>query len=178
MAAPEDFEIGYHRQMKSFWLIGSLCLTFAASIAMAGQHVHSPAAPAGAAPRVIPMKAHTGPLPALPPVSFTPSRPMAIVQQVYEFAARHPEVLQHVPCYCGCERVGHNGNHDCFVKTRMANGTVSEWDSHGIGCAICIDVARDAMSLFNSGTSVQQIRAAIDRKYASHFPSSTPTPRP
>jgi hypothetical protein len=103
---------------------------------------------------------------------------MAIVQQVYEFAARHPEVLQHVPCYCGCERVGHNGNHDCFVKTRMANGTVSEWDSHGIGCAICIDVARDAMSLFNSGTSVQQIRAAIDRKYASHFPSSTPTPRP
>ena len=68
------------------------------------------------------MKAHTGPLPALPPVPFTPSRPMAIVQQVYEFAARHPEVLQHVPCYCGCERIGHNGNHDCFVKTRKANG--------------------------------------------------------
>jgi len=145
---------------------------------MAGQHVHSQAAPAAATGRIAPMKAHSGPLPALPPVPFTPSRPMAIVQQVYEFAARHPEVLQHVPCYCGCERIGHNGNHDCFVKTRMANGTVTEWDPHGFGCAICLDVGRDAMSLFNGGTSVQQIRAAIERKYASHFPSSTPTPRP
>jgi hypothetical protein len=103
---------------------------------------------------------------------------MAIVQQVYEFAARHPEVLQHVPCYCGCERMSHSGNHDCFVKTRKANGTVTEWEPHGIGCAICLDVGRDAMSLFNTGSSVQQIRAAIEKKYASHFPSSTPTPRP
>jgi hypothetical protein len=164
--------------MKTRWLIASACLLLAASIAGAGQHVHSQTAPSTAARKVAPMKAHNGPLPSIPPVPFTPARPMAIVQQVYEFAARHPEVLQHVPCYCGCERVGHNGNHDCFVKTRMPNGTVSEWDTHGIGCAICIDVARDAMSLFNSGSSVQQIRAAIDRKYASHFPSSTPTPRP
>jgi Protein of unknown function with PCYCGC motif len=124
------------------------------------------------------MKAHTGPLPALPPVPYAPSRPMAIVQQVYEFAARHPEVLQYVPCYCGCERMSHNGNHDCFVKARKANGTVTEWEPHGIGCAICLDVGRDAMTLFNSGAAVPQIRAAIERKYASHFPSSTPTPKP
>jgi hypothetical protein len=147
-------------------------------MAAVGEDVHSQAAPASPGRRIAPMKAHTGPVPALPPVSFTPSRPMPIVQQVYDFAARHPEVLQHVPCYCGCERMGHNGNHDCFVKTRKANGTVTEWDPHGIGCAICLDVARDAMTLFNAGTAVQQIRIAIDRKYASHFPSSTPTPRP
>jgi len=103
---------------------------------------------------------------------------MPLVREVYEFAARHPEVLQYVPCYCGCERVGHNGNHDCFVKSRAANGTVTEWDTHGIGCAICLDVGRDAMTLFNAGTPVSQIRAAIDRKYAAHFPSSTPTARP
>jgi len=150
----------------------------AAPIAIAGQHVHSTAAQTTAPSRIAPMKAHPGPLPALPPVPFTPSRPMPIVQQVYEFAARHPEVLQHVPCYCGCERIGHNGNHDCFVKTRMPNGTVTEWEPHGIGCAICLDVGRDAMSLFNAGTSVPQIRAAIERKYAAHFPSATPTPRP
>jgi len=65
-----------------------------------------------------------------------------------------------------------------FVKARTANGTVTEWEPHGIGCAICLDVGRDAMSLFNTGSSVQQIRAAIEKKYASHFPSSTPTPRP
>ena len=168
--------------MKTLSHIASGCLILAASLAatsaMAGQHVHSQATPKGSPTRIAPLKAHTGPLPARPPVPFTPSRPMAIVQQVYQYDARHPEVLQHVPCYCGCERMGHIGNHDCFVKSRTANGTVTEWEPHGIGCAICLDVGRDAMSLFNTGSSVQQIRAAIEKKYASHFPSSTPTPRP
>lgn len=126
---------------------------------------------------VLPAKPHTGPLPALPRVSFDPPRSVAVIQQVYEFAARHPEVLQYVPCYCGCERVGHTANHSCFVKSRAADGRVTEWDSHGIGCAICIDVARDAMTLFNSGGKPAAIREAIDKKYGS-YPSSTPTPRP
>jgi hypothetical protein len=123
-------------------------------------------------------RAHTGPPPALPRVSYDPPRPIAVVQQVYEFAARHPEVLRYVPCFCGCERVGHTANHSCFVKSRAADGRVLEWDNHGMGCAVCIDVARDAMTLFNSGTKVVAIREAIDKKYGSHFPSSTPTPRP
>jgi hypothetical protein len=141
----------------------------------AGGHVHG--APA-AARDVIPMKPHTGALPPLPRVSFEPPRPMPVVQQVYEFAARHPEVLQFVPCYCGCERSGHNGNHDCFVKSRAADGRVTAFDAHGIGCTICIDVARDAMVLFGSGATPAAIRAAIDTKYGGRFPSSTPTPRP
>jgi len=99
---------------------------------------------------------------------------MPVVAAVYEFAARHPEVLQYVPCFCGCERHGHNGNHDCFVKSRDANGRVT-WDSHGYGCAVCIDVARDAMQMFNSGASLTAIRAAIDKKYGA---SSMPTPKP
>jgi hypothetical protein len=175
---PALLQIGYHPSMKSGWLLVPASLLVAASIAAAGQHVHSQTAPTNAPRRIAPMKAHSGALPALPPVPFAPARPMAIVQQAYDFAARHPEVLQYVPCYCGCERAGHGGNHDCFVKSRTANGTVTEWDPHGIGCAICVDVARDAMSLFKAGTSVQQIRVAIERKYASHYPSSTPTPRP
>ena len=127
---------------------------------------------------VAPMKAHVGPLPALPRVSFEPPRPMPVIQQVYEFAARHPEVLQYVPCYCGCEREGHTANHSCFVKSRAADGRVLEWDTHGLGCAICLDVGREAMALFNSGLKPLAIREAIDKKYGSRFPSSTPTPRP
>lgn len=123
-------------------------------------------------------KPHVGPLPPLPRVSYQPARPMAVVQQVYDFAARHPEVLQYMPCYCGCERVGHKANHDCFVKARAANGQVTEWDEHGIGCAICIGVGHDAMMLFNGGALPAQIRTAIDQKYGTHFPSATPTPRP
>ena len=120
-------------------------------------------------------KPHTGPLPALPRVSFDPPVPMAEVQQVYEFAARHPEVLQHMPCYCGCERIGHTANHSCFVKSRAADGRVTEWDSHGIGCGVCLAVGRDAMALFKSGAKPIAIRAAIDKKYG---PSTMPTPRP
>lgn len=127
---------------------------------------------------VVPAKPHVGALPPLPRVSFQPSRPMAQVQQAYEFAARHPEVLQYMPCYCACERIGHKGNHDCFVKARAANGQILEWDEHGIGCAICLQVGLDAMTLFNGGAKPAAIRAAIDQKYGSHFPTSTPTPRP
>jgi uncharacterized protein with PCYCGC motif len=136
------------------------------------------APPAQLAAATLPAKPHAGPLPPLPRVSFEPPRPAAVLQQVYDFAARHPEVLQYVPCYCGCERVGHTANHSCFVKSRAADGRVTEWDSHGMGCAVCIDVAREAMTLFNSGSKPAAIRAAIDKKYAPLFPSSTPTPRP
>ena len=157
-----------------------LVASFAVSARVDAQqgHNHGAAAPAAAAKNVAPMKAHTGPLPALPRVNFQPPRPMAVVQQVYEFAARHPEVLQYVPCYCGCERIGHNGNHDCFVKSRSASGRIAEWDAHGIGCTICIDVANDARMMFNAGQKPAAIRTAIERKYGSHFPSATPTPRP
>jgi hypothetical protein len=146
----------------------------------AAQHEHGTPATASRAAlaKVAPLKGAVGPLPPLPRVPFAPARPMPVVQEVFEFAARHPEVLAYVPCYCGCEQLGHKGNHDCFVKGRSANGNVTEWEAHGIGCAICIDVGREAMLLFNSGSSVTAIRAAIEKRYGGNFPSSTPTPRP
>lgn len=159
-------------------------LTALPTVAVAGQHEHGSAAMASHAVTakaafVVP-KAAVGPLPPLPRVGYAPARPMEVVQQVFEFAARHPEVLSYVPCYCGCEnpQLGHKGNHDCFVKSRAANGMVTAWEPHGIGCQICIDVGREAMLLFNSGASVTSIRAAIEKKYGAYFGSSTPTPKP
>jgi hypothetical protein len=147
-------QIVYHPPMKTGRLLLEATITLGVSIAAAGQHVHSQPTQVAGQHRRTDEGSHrpaasvtAGPLFAV--------SPDAIVQQVYEFAARHPEVLQRIPCYCGCERVGHNGNHDCFVKTRKANGTVTEWDPQGIGCAICLDVGRDAISLFNAGTSLQ-----------------------
>jgi hypothetical protein len=148
--------------------------------AAAGQHQHGSTAPRATGAKAAPasLKGAVGPLPPLPRVGYAPARPMQVVQQVFEFAARHPEVLAYMPCYCGCEQLGHQGNHDCFVKGRAANGSITEWEAHGIGCAICIDVGREAMLLFNSGSSVTSIRAAIEKKYGGYFPSSTPTPKP
>jgi hypothetical protein len=34
------------------------------------------------------------------------SAPVA-VQQAYQFAVANPEVLQELPCYCGCGAMGH-----------------------------------------------------------------------
>jgi hypothetical protein len=71
-------------------------------------------------------------LPPLPLNQAMPVRPLAQVQAVYEFAAEHPEILGYVPCYCGCERDGHRGNDDCFVRRRAPNGDVVEWEPHGM----------------------------------------------
>jgi hypothetical protein len=39
------------------------------------------------------------------------------IVEAYVFAAKHPEVLQYMPCYCGCEhpRSAHESNYDCFI---------------------------------------------------------------
>jgi hypothetical protein len=72
----------------------------------------------------------------LPPFPVTPypwSRPREVVESIFKFAARHPEVLSKVPCFCGCERMGHRGNDDCFVKARDARGRPTQWEEHGVG---------------------------------------------
>ena len=39
------------------------------------------------------------------------------IVEAYVFAAKHPEVLRYMPCYCGCEHphTGHTNNYDCFI---------------------------------------------------------------
>ena len=56
-----------------------------------------------------------------------------IVRAVHLFAARHPEVLSYMPCFCGCQRSGHKHNDDCFVAGRDGAGKVTAWDYHGVG---------------------------------------------
>jgi hypothetical protein len=74
------------------------------------------------APDLPPIPLHVGP----------PSRPVPILKAVYEFAARRPDVLSRVPCFCGCEHDGHQANDDCFVAARDAEGRVVSWDGHGV----------------------------------------------
>jgi Protein of unknown function with PCYCGC motif len=109
------------------------------------------------------------------------SRSPEMITAAYRFAAEHPEILTYVPCFCGCERGGHRGNEDCFVQKRGANGDVTEWTEHGMECAVCLDVAQQAMQMHASGASVRDIRAAVEQKWASQAAQShshTPTPEP
>jgi len=117
--------------------------------------------------------------PPLPFNGYPPPRPAEVVRAAYLFAAEHPEVLSYIPCFCGCGRQGHKGNHDCFVAERGANGDVVRWDPHGLECTVCIDVAQNAMQMFASGASVRDIRAATDKRWGALYPTSqTPTPNP
>jgi len=116
------------------------------------------------------------PLPPLDTAGYALARPLAVTRAVYEFVARHPEVSRHVPCYCGCEADGHRNNENCFIGARDAAGNVTKWDTHGFGCAICVDVARESMQLFNSGADPASIRAAIEKKWTPQYRTKTPTP--
>jgi hypothetical protein len=117
-------------------------------------------------------------LPPLPTQEFPPPRPMEVVRAAYVFAAEHPEVLSYVPCFCGCERGGHRGNEDCFVTGRDQSGQVTQWEPHGLDCAVCIDVATQARQMFTSGASISDIRSAVEKKYAGFSGGHTPTPQP
>ncbi|HWB29644.1 MAG TPA: PCYCGC motif-containing (lipo)protein [Vicinamibacterales bacterium] len=117
-------------------------------------------------------------LPPLPSSLSYAVRPVPVVKSAYAFAARHPEVLRYVPCFCGCERGGHQANHDCYVKRRDSQGHVVEWDEHGIGCEVCVDVAQMAMQMHDAGASVAQIRAAVEQRFGGRHMGHTPTPQP
>lgn len=116
-------------------------------------------------------------LPLLPPGIATAARPPEVTKAVFAFAARRPDVLSYMPCFCGCERGGHRGNHDCFVAKRNAEGKVTAWEPHGLVCEVCIDVGQQAMQMTNAGASLTQIREAIEKKYAGAT-HHTPTPAP
>lgn len=59
-------------------------------------------------------------------------QPSQKVIEAYQFAADYPEVLDYMPCYCGCyEDAGHINNTDCFVKEVKDN--VAILDNMGLG---------------------------------------------
>lgn len=151
----------------------ALAATSASAKATADKQASSPKAAAKGGPLFV--RKTTPPLPAM---GFAPVRPMDIVRATYDFAAQHPEILKYVPCYCGCGADGHSANDSCFVARRDAKGNVLEWDTHGFGCTICVDVAREAMQLYSSGADVVAIRNAIEKRWAANVANRTPTPFP
>ena len=78
-----------------------------------------------------PPPAYTGVLPPLPAPSFPLPRSPQVIEAVYTFAARHPEVLHYVPCFCGCQNEGHTDNDNCFISGRDATGR-PRWEPHGM----------------------------------------------
>jgi len=95
------------------------------------------------------------------------------VQQAYQFAAANPELMTQIPCYCGCGAMGHTSNYACYVAGTEADGK-TKFDSHALGCSICVDITQDTMRLLRQGKSPQEIKSYVDDTYAKYGPSNMP----
>ncbi len=45
-------------------------------------------------------------------------------QSLYRYAIANHEVLQYMPCFCGCVNAGHASNFDCYVREVLADGQI------------------------------------------------------
>jgi len=69
----------------------------------------------------------------------------------YELAAKIPNVIHQQPCYCYCDRMGHNSLHSCFEST------------HGAVCGTCLKELYYSYSENKKGKTAAQIREGIKR---------------
>jgi hypothetical protein len=67
----------------------------------------------------------------------------------YELAAKIPTVLHQQPCYCYCDRMGHNSLHSCYENT------------HGAQCSTCLKELYYSYQQHRKGKTATQIRAGI-----------------
>jgi hypothetical protein len=95
------------------------------------------------------------------------------VQEAYQFAAANPDVMENIPCYCGCGNIGHTSNYACYVSQVDANGSIT-YDNHALGCSICVDITQDVMRMLREGKSPQEARTYVDATYAKYGPSNIP----
>jgi hypothetical protein len=69
--------------------------------------------------------------------------------RAYQLAAKIPGVLNQMPCYCYCERIGHKSLHTCFES------------DHGAHCGICMKEVFYAYQQTKLKKTPAQIRAGI-----------------
>ena len=95
------------------------------------------------------------------------------VQEAYQFNVANPDIMQDIPCYCGCGTIGHTSNYDCYVSDVDDAGKIS-FDNHALGCSICVDITQDVMRMLKDGKSPGDARASIDATYSKYGPSNIP----
>ena len=78
------------------------------------------------------------------------------VARVYKMAAAVPGLLDGLYCYCQCSKhAGHRSLLTCFET------------EHGASCNVCMDEVVVAYTMSQNGSSLQQIRDAIDARYGT-----------
>jgi Protein of unknown function with PCYCGC motif len=121
-------------------------LTMAASAQWIGSqdvpaYHQAPPAPGSKPPKILSGSELTGPLFQYP-----------WQRAVYEDAAKVPNVLYQLPCYCHCDRnMGHQSLHSCFEGL------------HGAECSTCAKEGYYAYQMSLKGKTAREIRQGILR---------------
>jgi uncharacterized protein with PCYCGC motif len=99
----------------------------------------------------------------------------AATEAAYHYALYHPQVVQWMPCYCGCAAMDHRSNLDCYLKSRTDGRVVFE--EHASYCDLCVQITLKTRDLLAQGASLHGAREAIDALFAGDVPG-TPTEVP
>lgn len=100
------------------------------------------------------------------------------MKTIYSAAAKNKELLESMPCYCGCgDSAGHRNNYDCFIYNNKDDGAIV-WDDHATRCKVCLDIAAESVVLYSKGKTPKEIRELIDERYHEGYAKPTPTPKP
>lgn len=98
------------------------------------------------------------------------------MKTIYLAVAQNQELLEKIPCYCGCgEEANHKNNYDCFIHENKENGAVV-WDDHGTKCGVCLEIAAQSILDLNDGMTIKDIRTKVDNAYKKGYAKPTPTP--
>jgi hypothetical protein len=89
---------------------------------------HPVAPPSHTQPTVEGWDSSWDPLPGRPP----PGPQGEAIVAAYTFAAKNPEIVSHIPCFCGCGQRGHKSVESCFVSERLPGGK-PRWNPMGFG---------------------------------------------
>ena len=104
-------------------------------------------------------------------------RSNAATEEAYAYALQHPEIVEWMPCYCGCAAMGHGSNLDCYFKHGVV-GDKAVYEEHASYCDICVQITLKAKQLNASGQSLTQIRQAIDKTFGGSGAPGTDTAQP
>ena len=81
----------------------------------------------------------------------------------YAIAKKHPDILERLFCYCGCDYTdAHVTLLDCFTDK----------DEHGATCSECIEEAFLADRLYRDGATMARIQQMVDENFCTKYPFS------
>lgn len=102
----------------------------------------------------------------------------AITLNAYKYATEHPDILEQIPCYCGCGSHGseasdykpHRFLRDCFINDHW------QYDEHASFCDTCVGENTKIQEYLGEGKTLKEARNLIDQEYSQIGGMMTNTP--